>query len=131
HYALGSIVNWLHEVVGGISPLEPGWKHSLIRPVPGGSLTRAEVRHDTPYGMMGCKWSVDASHFRLSLKVPPNTTARVVMPNKQASTILGEQEEGIEVGSGFYEFSCAHEHEKWKPTAISVPFFTPVKKEPW
>ncbi|KAG9515407.1 glycoside hydrolase family 78 protein, partial [Aureobasidium melanogenum] len=131
HYALGSIVNWLHEVVGGISPLEPGWKHSLIRPVPGGSLTHAEVRHDTPYGMMSCKWLVDASHFRLSLTVPPNTTARVVMPNKQASTILGEQEEGIEVGSGFYEFSCAHEPERWKPTAISVPFFTPVKKEPW
>lgn len=131
HYALGSIVNWLHEVVGGISPLEPGWNHSLIRPVPGGSLTHAEVKHDTPYGMLSCKWSIDAGQFKLSLTVPPNATARVVMPDKQASAILGEHEEGIEIGSGVYEFSCAHEPEKWKPKAIPIPFYTPVKQEPW
>ncbi|KAG9662659.1 glycoside hydrolase family 78 protein, partial [Aureobasidium melanogenum] len=131
HYALGSIVNWLHEVVGGISPLETGWKHSLIRPVPGGSLTHAEVKHGTPYGILSCKWSINAGQFRLSLTVPPNTTAKVVMPDKQASTILGEREEGIEVGSGAYEFSCAHEPERWEPTAIPIPFFIPIKKEPW
>lgn len=131
HYALGSIVNWLHEVVGGISPLEPGWKRSLIRPVPGGSLTYAEVKHDTPYGMLSCRWSLDAGQFKLSLTVPPNTMAEVVMPDKQASPTLGEEEEGIEVGSGHYEFSCAYEPEKWKPEAISIPFYTPVKKELW
>ncbi|KAK6004985.1 hypothetical protein QM012_007764 [Aureobasidium pullulans] len=131
HYALGSIVNWLHEVVGGISSLEPGWKHSLIRPVPGGSLTHAEVKHDTPYGMLSCKWFIDAGQFKLSLTVPPNMTAVVVMPDEQASVILGEKEEGTEIGSGTYEFSCAHEPEKWRPTAIPIPFFTPVKQEPW
>jgi alpha-L-rhamnosidase len=131
HYALGSIVQWLHEVVGGISPLEPGWKHSLIRPVPGGALTHAEVKHDTPYGMLSCKWSADAGKFRLLITVPPNTTAEVVMPNKQASPTLGEEEEGFEVGSGQYEFSCAYEPEKWKPEAIPIPFYTLIKKELW
>ncbi|KAI4716608.1 permease of the major facilitator superfamily [Aureobasidium sp. EXF-10727] len=131
HYALGSIVNWLHSVVGGISPLQPGWKHSLVRPVPGGSLTHAEVRHRTPYGMLECKWSINAGQFKVSLTVPPNTTARVVMPDKQASKTLGEEEEGIEVGSGIYEFSCAHVAEEWKPTAIPIPFYTPVSKERW
>jgi alpha-L-rhamnosidase len=131
HYALGSIVNWLHEVVGGISPLEPGWKHSLIRPVPGGSLTHAEVKHETPYGMLSCKWCIDAGQFKLSLLVPPNTTANVVMPDKQASPILGEKEEEMVVSSGHWDFSCAYEPEKWKPEAIPVPFYTQVKKELW
>jgi alpha-L-rhamnosidase len=131
HYALGSIVNWLHEVVGGISPLEPGWKHSIIRPVPGGSLTNAEVKHETPYGMLSCEWSIDAGQFRLSLLVPPNTTANVVMPDKQASLILGEKEEGLVVSSGHWDFSCAYEPEKWKPEAIPVPFYMLVKKELW
>jgi alpha-L-rhamnosidase len=131
HYALGSIVNWLHEVVGGISPLEPGWKHSLIRPVPGGSLTHAEVKHETPYGMLSCEWSIDAGQFKLSLLVPPNTTANVVMPDKQASSILGEKEQGMVLSSGHWDFSCAYETEKWKPEAIPVPFYTPVKKELW
>jgi alpha-L-rhamnosidase len=131
HYALGSIVNWLHEVVGGISPLEPGWKRSLVRPVPGGSLTHAEVKHETPYGMLSCKWTTDAGQFRLSLMVPPNTTAEVVMPDRQASPILGEKQEGIMIGSGQHEFSCAFEPEKWKPTAIPIPFYMPVKEERW
>jgi alpha-L-rhamnosidase len=131
HYALGSIVNWLHEVVGGISPLKPGWKHSLIRPVPGGSLTHAEVMHETPYGMLSCKWSIDAGQFKLSLVVPPNTTANVVMPDRQTSPVLGEREEGMVVSSGHWKFACAHEPEKWKPEAIPVPFYTPVKKELW
>ncbi|CAD0105813.1 unnamed protein product [Aureobasidium uvarum] len=131
HYALGSIVNWLHSVVGGISPLEPGWKRSLVRPVPGGSLTHAEVRHLTPYGMMECKWSIDAGRFKLCLTVPPNTTAKVVMPDKQASKIFGEEEDGVEVGSGVYEFSCAHQAEEWKPTAMPIPFYTLVQKERW
>jgi alpha-L-rhamnosidase len=131
HYALGSIVNWLHEVVGGISPLEPGWKQALVRPVPGGSLTSAEVEHDTPYGRLSCKWTITDGHFNLSLTVPLNSSARVVMPDKQASKILGHEEQGIEVGSGHYTFSCPHEPERFKPKAIPVPFFTAVKEETW
>ncbi|KAI5197127.1 glycoside hydrolase family 78 protein [Aureobasidium subglaciale] len=132
HYALGSIVNWLHEVVGGISPLEPGWKRSLIRPVPGGSLTHAEVKHDTPYGLLSCNWRMTDGVFTLSIVVPPNTSAKVVMPDKQTSKILGEAEEnGVVVGSGHYEFSCKHETEKMKPKAIPIPFYSPVKEESW
>jgi alpha-L-rhamnosidase len=131
HYALGSIVNWLHEVVGGIGPLEPGWKRSLVRPVPGGSLTHAETKHETPYGLLSCKWSIDAGQFTLLLTVPPNTTAEVVMPDRQASAILGEKQETIVIGSGHHEFSCEYTPEKWKPTAIPIPFYVPVKEELW
>jgi alpha-L-rhamnosidase len=53
------------------------------------------------------------------------------MPDKQASAILGEKQEGIVIGSGHHEFSCAFEPEKWKPTAIPIPFYVPVKEEPW
>ena len=72
-------------------------------------------------------WAVHS----LSLMVPPNTIAKVVMPDKQASQTLGQEEEGIEVGSGHYTFLCAYEPEKWKPEAIPIPFYTPVKKELW
>lgn len=131
HYALGSIVNWLHEVVGGISPLEPGWKKSLIRPVPGGSLTSAKVEHDTPCGTLSCSWSIEAGKFKLALTIPPNTSARVVMPNKQASKILGHAEEGLEVGSGTYNFECDHIPKRLRPKAIPIPFYTKVKEETW
>lgn len=42
HYALGSIADWLHVTVGSISPAET-WKTFLVRPVPGGNITSADV----------------------------------------------------------------------------------------
>jgi len=78
-----------------------------------------------------CEWTLDAGHFNLSLVIPPNTTAKVVMPDKQASLTLGEKQEGIVIGSGQYEFSCAFEPEKWKPISIPLPFYVPIKEEPW
>lgn len=131
HHALGSIVNWLHEVVGGISPLDPGWKHVLLRPVPGGSLTSAQVKHDSLYGRVSCSWCITEGLFKLSLEVPPNCKATVVMPDKQASKVLGQTEQGVEVGSGHYEFLCKHEPEKYKPKPIRIPFYKPVKDELW
>ncbi|EED16604.1 hypothetical protein TSTA_016790 [Talaromyces stipitatus ATCC 10500] len=55
HYALGSIINWLHKTVAGVSPLEPGWRKILIHPLPGGTVTSAEAVYDTPYDRLECR----------------------------------------------------------------------------
>ena len=44
HYALGAIADFLHRVVAGLAPAEPGYRKLLVRPRPGGGLTHAE-RH--------------------------------------------------------------------------------------
>lgn len=118
HYALGSVVNWLHEVVGGISPIEAGWKRFKVRPVPGGTLTWAEVSHESPYGMIRCRWEIEGTVFKLDVDVPPNTNAVVIMPDKQVNVIFGEKEEGMVVGSGSHTFSCRYEAKEWPPKAI-------------
>jgi alpha-L-rhamnosidase len=53
------------------------------------------------------------------------------MPNKQASKILGHAEEGLEVGSGTYNFECDHIPERLRPKAIPIPFYTKIKEETW
>ena len=42
HYAYGSVGAWLYSVVAGIEidPARPAYKHSILRPRPGGGLTR-------------------------------------------------------------------------------------------
>ncbi|RDW85125.1 hypothetical protein BP6252_02715 [Coleophoma cylindrospora] len=121
HYALGSVVNWLHEVVAGISPLEPGWKKILVRPVPGGDLTTAEAKFESPYGEVKSSWVAKSGVFMLSLVIPPNSTAWVVMPDKQ-STDAGsvEEEKGFEIGSGKHDFMCKWENVGWPPKALYV-----------
>ena len=128
HYALGSVVNWLHESAGGISPLEPGWKKILVRPVPGGQLTHATVAYDSPYGKVECAWKLEAHNtFKMSLQVPPNTTACVQLPSQQRKDLGSNTGDGTWVGSGHHTFECVFAEEAWPPEAIMPPFWPQPK----
>lgn len=97
HYALGAVADWLHRTVGGLAPAAPGYQVLDVRPRPGGGLTRARARHLTPYGMAECAWQIEAGTINVQVEVPPNTTARVILP--------GGSPEPIEVGSGKHAWS--------------------------
>lgn len=100
HYALGSVADWLHTVVGGVEMLEPGWKTFRVRPRPGGELTSCDVAFEGPYGRVGCQWVVEekagAKVFKMTIEVPPNTKALVVLPGQ-------EEDQGLWKGSGIFE----------------------------
>ncbi|KAF2638733.1 alfa-L-rhamnosidase [Massarina eburnea CBS 473.64] len=94
HYAYGSVADWLHSTVGGISPLEPGWRVIRVRPVPGGNLTSAEASFDGPYGLVACQWTWKNCMFRMTLTVPPNCSAVVTIPSElKQSYSLAEHKE--------------------------------------
>jgi alpha-L-rhamnosidase len=117
HYALGSVSRFLYEKTGGLSILEPGWKKALIAPQPGGTVTHASVSHVSGYGKHECKWRNEGDRLKVEIKVPPNTTARVVLP--------GIDED---VGSGSRTYSV-----DWKPDPNWPPkiwHFTPVGAPP-
>jgi alpha-L-rhamnosidase len=123
HYAYGSIGEWLYRVVAGIEvdPAEPGYKHVLFQPQPGGGLTYARATLDSPYGLVASAWELTEADLRLSVTVPPNGHATVRLP---AQTLDAVTEGGqpltpgngilsahvvgdvaiVEVGSGTYEF---------------------------
>ena len=94
HYAYGAIGDWLYQVAAGINPQEPGYKKIRIEPNPGGTLTYAEASLKTPYGLLTSKWEQKDGKFHLSAKIPPNTTAEIILPNGEKHTI----------GSGEYSF---------------------------
>ncbi|KAM0514529.1 hypothetical protein ACHAPE_006824 [Trichoderma viride] len=118
HYALGSVVNWLHKNVGGISPLEPGWRKIKIRPVPGGTITSAKVEYESVYGRIVSSWKIDETDgkFNLAVTIPPNSRAVVILPSDWKTTGQGD-EKGTEIGSGTYEFSCNYKADEWPPKA--------------
>lgn len=69
HYALGSVANWMHSVIGGLAALEPGWKRVLIRPIPGGTITNATVSFDSPYGVIEVNWTLQDDTMSLRATV--------------------------------------------------------------
>ena len=121
HYALGAVADWLHTNVGGIMPLQAGWKQFLVRPVTGGNLTSASVSFQGPFGLMKCAWRLEDSEskFVLEIVVPPNTSAQVILPSRHKP--LGpevEKEEAIIVSSGRHHFVDEVKLAEWPPKPI-------------
>ncbi|KAK2072405.1 hypothetical protein P8C59_006762 [Phyllachora maydis] len=121
HYALGAVADWLHTVVGGVRPLEPGWRRFAVEPRPGGDMTSATVEFLAPSGRVKAAWRLaggaDAQRFVMTLTVPPNTTAVVVLPCGGE----GSRREEQVLGSGEYEFTCDFAPEgSWPPAAITA-----------
>ncbi|KAI0513298.1 extracellular glycosyl hydrolase family 78 protein [Xylaria bambusicola] len=96
HYAFGSVANWMFRTIGGLAPAEPGWKTVRVEPVPGGNLTYAKTSYLSPYGRVSTEWTVDDGGFHLTLVVPPNAKAEVVLP--------GDTQNVVVVGSGTHSF---------------------------
>jgi alpha-L-rhamnosidase len=124
HYAYGAVGDWMYRVVAGLSsdPAQPGYKHFIVRPQPGGGLTYAIATLMTPHGDAASGWRIDGDHLRITVRVPPNARATVNLPGARLqdvregssplasmagvtrSTQVGDTVI-VEVGSGNYEFA--------------------------
>ncbi|MFF8680872.1 family 78 glycoside hydrolase catalytic domain [Streptomyces sp. NPDC015237] len=80
HYALGAVADWLHRVVGGIAATAPGYRRLSFRPRPGGGITWARVRHETPYGTVALSWELTATGMTARATVPEGCTATAELP---------------------------------------------------
>ncbi|WP_326493591.1 family 78 glycoside hydrolase catalytic domain [Pseudarthrobacter sp. SL88] len=94
HYALGAVADWMHRTVAGLAPLEPGYRRILFRPQPGGGLTSASARHETPYGTASIAWETTDDGYTVTVHVPTGTTARVELPGHEPH----------DVGSGRFDY---------------------------
>jgi alpha-L-rhamnosidase len=88
HYAYGAIGQWMYERIAGIKPLKPGYKEILIAPILGGPLTSAEASYNSPYGEVRTAWNIENGKFQLEATVPPNTTAKIIIPANTAESLL-------------------------------------------
>ncbi|MCU1410588.1 MAG: Bacterial alpha-L-rhamnosidase [Rhodoglobus sp.] len=89
HYALGAVADWMHRVVGGISPLTPGYGEVLIAPQPGGGLTEAETAVETRHGRVAVQWSITEGELRVRAEVPAGVRATVRLPGREEFAVEG------------------------------------------
>ena len=102
HYALGAVADWLHKVVGGLSPAEPGYRRMRIAPRPGGDLTHATVTHDTVHGPASVAWRISENQLRLDVRIPADTAATVVLPLHPDGLVVE-----IEAGEHSWQYDIA------------------------
>lgn len=98
HYAYGAIGDWFYRRICGLETdyKNAGYKHFILRPIPDKRFSFAETRHHSNYGEIYIRWDISGDEFTLSVTVPVNTTADVIMPGGEKTT----------VGSGNYKFYC-------------------------
>ncbi len=87
HYALGAVADWLHRVVAGLAPAEPGYRRLLVEPRPCAALTSARARHLTPYGEAAVSWERDGGVFTVDVLVPVGARATVRLPGQEEQTV--------------------------------------------
>ena len=88
HYSLGSCGEWMFASLAGIDTDGPGFKKLLIRPTPGPGIAWVKASYDSIGGNIATAWKADGDSFSLNVTIPPNTTATVWVPAKDAAAVL-------------------------------------------
>jgi len=98
HYAYGAVADWLHRTLAGLAPDpdDPGYRHVIVRPQPGGGITHASAVLKTRYGPTSVAWRIEDNTFTLDVEIPPGARATVTLPE-------GTTEQ---MNSGTRTFSC-------------------------
>lgn len=121
HYAFGAVGEWLYATVAGIDfdPSEPGYKHIVMKPQPGGRISWAQASYQSPYGEIASDWKIGNGLFLWRIVIPANTRATVHIPaigeiseggrpagEAEGLRSLGHENNGalFEVGAGEYTF---------------------------
>lgn len=110
HIMFGDFMAWAYEFLAGIRLPETArssaavpevsamaFKEIIIAPQVIAALDNVRATVDGPYGVISSAWTRTGSTITLEVVVPPNTTARVCLPD-------GSERR---VGSGAYTFTCA------------------------
>lgn len=87
HYALGAVADWLHRVVGGLAPSQPGYRTLTFKPRPGAGITWANTRHKTPYGEAAISWRLTGEVLTADVTVPEGCQALVHLPDSPTVTV--------------------------------------------
>ena len=96
HYAYGSVGDWLYSCVVGITPKSPGYREISFAPTITHGMQSARAKLKTVHGVAECGWSINDGEITVSITVPCNTTAELVMPVSRKLYCIG---------SGSYTFT--------------------------
>jgi alpha-L-rhamnosidase len=113
HDTLISIGAWFIEGVAGIRSdgKSPGFQHFLIKPAVVGDLTSARAKYHSINGDIVSYWRIENGVFKLTVTVPPGTTAGVFVPGEgpvrtqAAGPAAGGRQ--FEVAAGTHTFEAA------------------------
>ncbi|GAA1656064.1 alpha-L-rhamnosidase [Actinoplanes couchii] len=82
HMILAQIEEWFHAGLAGIRAADgtTAYRDLVIQPKIVGDLTHVKGHYVTPQGTARSEWTRDGNRLRLTVTIPPNSTAEVWLP---------------------------------------------------
>ena len=119
HFAFGSVADWLHRYVAGLNAAEPGYRRVTVQPRPNREFAWARAHHESAYGKHAVQWELIDDVLHVTVEVPANTSADVVVPASIGELLVdgrrprtgsdgvrevtrGQRDTRLRVGSGRY-----------------------------
>ena len=93
HYAYGSVCQWIWKTVAGISadPLQPGFKHIIMKPIPDKRLGFVNAEYLSAAGIIKSSWRFEGNDCIWDFSIPSGASASVTLPGE---TVAKEYSEG-------------------------------------
>jgi len=115
HYAYGVVAEWMYRCCAGINPVEeaPGFKKIRIAPMPNDRLEYASAAIDTQYGRVSSAWKLEDGDIRITVEVPFNTEAEIVLPDAGGVQVI---ENGKPVSGDVFIRPAGRYEYRYKPT---------------
>jgi len=92
HYSYGAVGQWMHELLGGLSPdvsnpLNAGWKSAIYAPKPSNLVDSSIITYESIYGIHRISWKSSGFWFTMEIQVPANTQAIIRLPQSVDSVL--------------------------------------------
>ena len=128
HPMFGSVSEWFYKWLAGIQPHTDavGFDRIIIRPQVIDGLNWVKAHYDSIRGRIASEWHYENGRFALNVTIPPNTSATVYIPAKDASNVTeggipADRAEGVK----FLAFDDGFASYGIKSGAYSFSHFTP------
>lgn len=80
HYAYGAIGDWMYRVSAGIETQTPGYRNLLIKPHVTQKMDLSKATFESSYGRVVSGWERKDGKLWLTVEIPANTSAEIMLP---------------------------------------------------
>ncbi len=122
HYALGAVIDWIHRVVAGLAPAEPGYARLAIAPRPGRGLTHASAALETPHGRAAVEWRRSGERITLDVTVPEGVEADLTLPLHGDSDADGGTQQTVGGGQHHFDYVAVEPEAEYENFDLHTSF---------
>jgi alpha-L-rhamnosidase len=90
HYAYGAVADWIYRYAAGVdaTPVDAGFHTIDLHPTFDSRLGKLDFSYRSAYGAIKSDWSMQGTHVRWLVTIPPNATGQMPLSTDRARSFM-------------------------------------------